>query len=131
MSGDYDPTELTRRESQIMDILYRREWATAAEVREDLPDPPGTSSVRKLLEILEGKDLVRHEEEGPRYVYRPAVPKEDARRSVLKRVMGTFFGGSAGDAMAALLEIEDLDLSEEDLARVERLARKARRGEPR
>lgn len=123
----YDPTELTRRESQIMEVLYRRETATVAEVREGLSDPAGYSSVRKLLEILEDKGHVVHEEDGPRYVYRPAVPKAEASRSVLKRVTGTFFGGSVEEAMAALLELEDL--SEEDLRRIERMARRARREE--
>lgn len=123
---EYDPTELTRRESQIMEVLYRRDVATAEEIREELADPPGYSSVRKLLEIMEDRGLVAHEEEGPRYVYRPVVPKGEASRSVLRRVVGTFFAGSVDDAIAALLDMDDLELSEDDLKRIERMARAAR-----
>ncbi len=125
---EFDPTDLTRREAQIMEALYRRGTASVADVQEDLPGPPGYSSVRKLLEIMEGKGMVSHEVDGPRYVYRPVVPRERASRSALRRVVGTFFGDSVEDAMAALLEFDDLDLSEDDLKRIERMARDARRG---
>ena len=127
MSEGFDRTELTRRESQIMRSLYRRGEATAAEVREDLPDPPGYSSVRKLLEILEGKGHVVHEREGRRYVYRPAVPAEEARGSVLRQVVGTFFQGSVEDAVATLLDSEAAELSDEELDRIVAMAERARR----
>lgn len=123
----FDRTELTRRESQIMRILFRREAATAVQVQEDLPDPPGYSSVRKLLEILERKGHVEHEREGRRYVYRPVVPVEEASRSVLRQVVGTFFQGSVEDAVAALLEAESARLSDEELDRIAAMAERARR----
>src|SRR5437762_11606126 len=85
---------LTRRESQIMEILHRLDRATAAEVQAELPDPPGYSSVRKLLEILEKKGEVQHEQDGPRYVYAPATVKTEARRSALEALVRTFFSGS-------------------------------------
>lgn len=131
MSGhreeEYDPTQLSRRESQIMTTLYRLERAGAAEIRDGLDDPPGYSTVRKLLEILEEKGHVQHEREGRRYVYRPVVPREAARRSALGRVLRTFFDNSVEDAMAALLGLEDEELSTAELKRIEELARTARK----
>lgn len=131
MSGEredrYDPTQLSRRESQIMTTLYRLGRAGAAEIRDGLEDPPGYSTVRKLLEILEEKGHVEHERQGRRYVYRPVVPREEARRSALSRVLRTFFDGSVEDAMAALLGLDDEDLTAADLERIETMAREARR----
>ena len=123
-AADYDPTQLSRRESQIMTALYRLERATVAEIRDALDDAPGYSSVRKMLEILESKGHVRHEDDGLRYVYVPTVPREEARRSVLRRVLGTFFDGSVEDVMAAL--VKDGELSAAELDRIERMAREAR-----
>src|SRR3954470_1199160 len=106
--------QLSRRERQIMDVIYRRGRATAAEVLEDLPDPPSYSAVRALLRLLEEKGHVRHEHDGPRYVYSPTVNRDRARRSALKHVVRTFFDGSATDAVAALLDGDAIDHSELD-----------------
>ena len=98
---------LTRRERQIMDVIYARGRATAAEVLEGIPDPPGNSTVRTLLRLLEEKGQLRHAEVGARYVYFPTVPREMARRSALRNVLDTFFNGSTEDAVAALLDLHD------------------------
>ena len=119
--------DLTRRETQIMAILHRRARATAAEVLAELPDPPGYSSVRKLLEILEGKGLVRHEQDGPRYVYSPSAAPEQARKSALQDVLRTFFGGSVEQAVATLLEISGPKLKPDELERIAKLAEQARK----
>src|SRR3954471_349842 len=94
---------LSRRERQIMDVVYRRGPATAAEVLEGLPDPPSYSAVRAMLRVLEEKGHLRHEEKGPRYVYLPTVPREEARQSALSQLVQTFFDGSTEQAVAALL----------------------------
>jgi predicted transcriptional regulator len=119
------PDSLSRRERQIMDVLYARRAATAAEVRDALPDPPSYSAVRALLRILEEKGHARHEQDGPRYVYSPQVPRDRARRSALKRLVSTFFGGSAAQAAAALIGSESL--SPEEVSRLSALLEKARR----
>ncbi len=115
------PPPLSRRERQIMDIIYRLEEASAAEVMENLPDPPSYSAVRALLRILEDKDHLRHRQEGPRYVYRPTVPRETAKHSALKHVLSTFFEGSVTQAVAALLDLTQEDLSEAELERLAHL----------
>jgi predicted transcriptional regulator len=94
---------LSRRERQIMDVIYRRGRATAAEVLEDIPDPPSYSAVRAMLRLLEEKGHVRHEQDGPRYVFLPIVNRDRARKSALTHVVRTFFDGSATEAVAALL----------------------------
>src|SRR3982751_82381 len=116
--------ELGRRERQIMDAVYRRGRATVAEVRKDLADPPTYSPVRGMLRFLEDKGLLRHEQDGLRYVYIPTVARSKARRSALRHLVRTFFGGSTQAAMAALLE--DTRMSDEELERLERLVEKAR-----
>ena len=118
---------LTRRERQIMDILYRRSRATAAEVMDDLSGEPNYSTVRTQLRVLEEKGHVRHEEQGQRYIYLPAVPRHAARKSALKHLVETFFDGSAEQAVAALLGGEGSRLSGEDLDRIGRLIDKARK----
>jgi len=118
---------LTRRERQIMDILYRRGRATAAEVMKDLSGDPNYSTVRTQLRVLEEKGHVRHEEENLRYVYAPAVPRHAARRSALKHLVDTFFDGSAEQVVAAVLGGEAARLSEEDIARIADLVEKARK----
>jgi predicted transcriptional regulator len=118
---------LTRRERQIVDILYRRGRATAAEVMEDLSGDPNYSTVRTQLRVLEDKGHVRHEDDGQRYVYAPAVPRHAARKSALKHLVETFFDGSAEQAVAALLGGEASRLSDEDLDRIGRLIQKARK----
>ncbi len=118
---------LSRRERQILDILYARGRATAAEIQSALPDPPSYSAARALLRVLEDKGHVRHEEDGPRYIYMPRVPRDRARRSALKHMVETFFGGSEADAAAALLDTSASKLSREDLDRMESLIARARK----
>jgi predicted transcriptional regulator len=118
---------LSRRERQIMDILYRRGRATAADVMADLTGDPSYSTVRTQLRILEDKGHVHHEEVGLRYVYLPAVPRRAARRSALRHLVDTFFDGSAEQAVAALLGGEATSLSDEDLKRIADLVSKARK----
>ena len=118
---------LSRRERQIMDVLHARSQATAAEVRAALPSPPGYSAVRALLSILEEKGHVRHRREGARYVYVPRTSPEIARRSALKRVVTTFFQGSVSQAMAALLDTADTELSNTELTRLQQLIKKAKK----
>jgi BlaI family penicillinase repressor len=116
-------TALSRREREVMDVLFRRGEATVAEVLEDLDDPPTYSAVRSILRVLEEKGHITHREDGPRYVYAPAVTRDRARRAALDHVVDTFFDGSAESALAALLRRSDLELSE---AQVKRLAREIR-----
>ena len=118
-------TTLSRRERQIMDILYQRGRSTAAEVMDDLPGDPSYSTVRTQLRVLEDKGHVYHEEIGLRYVYEPAVSRRSARKSALKHVVETFFEGSAEQAVAALLGGERL--SEDELNRLAELISKARK----
>ena len=120
-------TTLTRRERQIMDVLYRRSRATGAEVMEALPGEPNYSTVRTQLRVLEEKGHVRHEEEGLRYVYVPAVPRHSARKSALKHLVETFFDGSAEQVVAAVLGGEASRLSDDDLKRIADLVAKARK----
>ena len=120
-------TTLTRRERQIMDVLYRRGRATAAEVMAELTGEPNYSTVRTQLRVLEDKGHVRHEEEGGRYVYAPAVPRHAARKSALKHLVETFFDGSAEQVVAAVLGGEASRLSDEELDRVSALIDKARK----
>jgi Predicted transcriptional regulator len=121
-----DPSKLSRRERQIMDSIYRRGRATAAEVLEDLPDPPSYSAVRALLRLLEEKGHVRHEQDGPRYVFLPTVTRDRARKSALKHVVRTFFDGSPTDAVAALLD-GDTKLDESELDRLSAMIEQARK----
>jgi predicted transcriptional regulator len=118
---------LSRRERQILDILYQRGQATAADVQNALPEPPSYSAVRALLRILEDKGHVRHEQDGPRYVYVPTVARENAKRSALRHVLRTFFDGSAEQAISALLDESSTKLSPAELDRLARLIEEARR----
>src|SRR5262245_4488445 len=118
--------DLTRRESQIMEILYRRRRATVEDIRTELPDAPSPSSVRKLLEIMIDRGLLAREYEGPRHVYFPAVKPEDASRSSLKQLVRTFFNTSPGSAIAALLEIRRTQLSAAEYREVSNLVKRAR-----
>ena len=119
--------ELSRRERQIMDVIYRRGTATAAEVHAALPDAPSYSAVRALLRILEEKGHLNHAQDGPRYVFSPVVSRSSARESALRGVVRTFFGGSATEAVAALLDISDGKLSRDDLDEIAGLIRRAKR----
>ena len=111
---------LSRRERQIMDIVYRDGEVSARAIQDALPDPPSYSAVRGLLRILVDKGHLAHREDGVRYLYRATVPREQARTSALRRVLSTFFEGSAEKAVAALLDLSDGDLSDEELARLAR-----------
>lgn len=124
-------TVLTRRERQIMDILFRRGRATAAEVMNDLPGEPTYSTVRTQLRVLEQKGHVRHEQDGLRFVYMPVVARHAARKSALRHVVETFFDGSPEKAVAALLGGEAAKLSTEQLDRIAGLIAKARKEGPR
>jgi predicted transcriptional regulator len=117
---------LSRRERQIMDVLFRRGRATAAEVMEDLPGSPSYSTVRTQLRVLEEKGHVRHEEEGVRYVYMAVVRRHAARKSALKHLVDTFFDGSPEKAVAALLGGEATRISSDELDRISELIAKAR-----
>ena len=118
---------LSRRERQIIDILYRLGRATAADVMADLPGDPSYSTVRTQLRVLEEKGHVRHEEQGLRYVYVPAVPRRAARKSALRHVVDTFFDGSAEKTVAALLGGEGARVTEPELERIAGLIAKARK----
>ena len=117
---------LSRRERQIIDILYRRGRATAAEVMQELPADTTYSTVRTQLRVLEEKGHVRHEQDGQRYVYSPAVPRGTVRRSALRHLVETFFDGSVEQTVAALLG-GDSRLSESELERIAELIEKARK----
>jgi BlaI family penicillinase repressor len=112
---------LSRRERQIMDVLYRTGRATAADVQAGMPDAPSYSAVRTMLRILEDKGHVRHEPDGPRYVYIPTVARDKVKRSALKHVVNTFFEGSASQVMAALVELSPRDLDDDEIARLREL----------
>ena len=120
-------TALTKRERQIMDVLYRLGRATAADVLAALPGSPHYSTVRTQLRVLEEKGHVSHEEEGLRYVYTPAVPRAAARKSALRHLVDTFFDGSAEQVVAAVLGGEAKRLSDDDLKRIADLVAKARK----
>ena len=121
---------LTRRERQIMDILYRQGRATAGDVMDALSGSPNYSTVRTQLRVLEEKGHVRHEEHGLRFVYIPAVPRRAARKSALRHLVETFFDGSAENAVAALLGGEGARLSDDELQRIADLVAKSRSGKP-
>ena len=118
---------LGRRERQIMDILYQRDRATAAEVLADLPDPPSYSAVRGMLRLLETKGFVRHEWDGPRHVYRPSGNRAKASQSAARHLLKTFFNNSMESALTALLGASEQPLSDDDLKRLSRLLENARR----
>jgi predicted transcriptional regulator len=122
-----DHLHLSRRERQIMDILYREGRAAAGEVLERLPDPPGYSAVRAMLRVLENKGHLTHVLEDGRYIYRPTVPRNRASRSALQNLLQTFFDGSTEKAVAALLSESKNPLSEDEVERLSRLIADARK----
>lgn len=124
-----DTAQLSRRERQIMEIVYELGRATAVEVRERMPDPPSYSAVRAMLRILEDKGHINHEQDGPRYVFIPTVPREEASGTALRRLVRTFFGGSPEGAMAALLDLDGDRLDEDALQRLAEMIDEARREE--
>lgn len=119
-------TTLSRRERQILDILYSRGRATAAEILAALPDPPSYSAARALLRILEQKGHIRHESDGPRYVFVPRVSRQKARATALKHMLTTFFDGSAAEAAAALVDGSAAKLSSEELDQLQGLIERTR-----
>src|SRR5262245_37206457 len=120
-------SELTRRERQIMDILYRRTRATAGEVMQDLTGEPNYSTVRTQLRVLEEKGHVKHEEVGLRYVYSPTVPRGTVRQSALRHLIDTFYDGSTEKVVAALLGVEGSRMSQEQLDHIAEMVEKARK----
>ena len=119
--------DLSRRERQIMDILFELGQATGPEVQQRLSGEPSYSAVRTILRVLERKGHVRHVEEGLRYVYLPVVEREMAKKSAIGKLIATFFDGSTRAAAAALLDPSDTSLSDEDLAELEKMIRRARK----
>ncbi len=118
---------LSRRERQIMDVIYEAGSATVQEVLDRLDDPPGYSAVRAMMRILEEKGILKHRQDGPRYVYLPTTPREEVRRSALTHLVSTFFDGSMADTVATLLDIRDGELSDEEFQRLQRLIDKAKK----
>jgi BlaI family penicillinase repressor len=127
MAKNLAPNDVSRRERQILDALYRAGRATAADVQRALPDPPSYSAVRALLRILEDKGHVRHEQDGSRYVYMPRVGRERAKRPALRHLLNTFFDGSATQAIAAILDDGAGRLSSDELDRLQSMIDRARK----
>jgi predicted transcriptional regulator len=127
MAGKSKLDQLSRRERQIMDIVYRAGRASANDVLDQMHDPPSYSAVRALLRILEEKGLLRHEMSGTRYMYLPTVAPERARQSALRKVLDTFFDGSTERAVAALLELSRDGLSDQEAQRLSLLIDEARK----
>jgi len=119
------PTDLGRRERQILEAVYRLGRASVAQVRDQLADPPSYSAVRGMLNLLKDKGHLRHETDGLRYVYVPVVDAADARRSALAHVVRTFFAGSTADAASALFDLPDGRLSRTELAQLAKLVNQA------
>jgi predicted transcriptional regulator len=119
-------SDLSRRERQIMDVVYRLGRATATEIHERLPDPPHAAAVRTLLRILERKGELRHEKDGPRHVYFPTTPRNVAQQSAVRHLIGTFFGGSRAAAVAALLDESERPLSAAEREQIAGVIRRLR-----
>ena len=117
----FEQDRLSRRERQVMDILFRLGQASAQDVLDELPDPPGYSAVRALLATLEDKGLIQHAKESRRYVYTAAVPERRAKRTALKQLLTTFFGGKPEKLVASLLDPQDQQLSHEEIAKIRKL----------
>jgi predicted transcriptional regulator len=120
-------TKLPRREREIMDALYQSGEATVNEVMERMPDPPSYSAVRATLRVLEDKGLVKHKQDGPRYVYLPAIPTQKAGFAALKHLVHTFFDGSAEQALVALVQMSDANLTQAELERLSERIGKAKK----
>ena len=125
---DYQTVKLSRRERQIMDIVYQRGRVSVADVLEDLPDQPSYSTVRALLRILEEKGYLTHKKDGKRYIYRPTQPRHQAGRSALKQIFQTFFDKSVEKTVMAL--VSEVDLSDEELDRLSQRIEQAKKGDP-
>jgi BlaI family transcriptional regulator, penicillinase repressor len=127
MAEKQDPSQLGRREREILDIVFRLEEASVGAVVEQMAEPPAYDSVRTMLRLLERKGFVKHRQVGTRYVYRPTQSRTSARKSALSHLMATFFGNSVADTMAAVFDLKSDDLSDEELAKLQMLIDKARR----
>lgn len=121
------PDDLSRRERQIMDVIYRNGRATVRQVLTEMADPPSYSAVRALMRILEEKGHLKHTSEGPRYVYLPTRSTKNARKSALRHVLETFFNNSVENAVAEMLDVKRKELSDDDLARLKDIIEQARR----
>jgi predicted transcriptional regulator len=126
-SSNAHAPKLSRRERECLDILYRRGEATVAEVQEAMPDPPSYSAVRATLNVLVDKAAAQHRQDGPRYVYLPAVPAGSARNAAVKHLVDTFFGGSAEEAAVALLAMSDAKVSRDAIEKITRGIQSARK----
>jgi predicted transcriptional regulator len=122
-------SSLGRRERQIMDVIYRLEEASVADVLAQLPDPPSYSSVRTMIRLLESKGFLKHRRDGAKFIYRPTESRSSARRFAVRHLLATFFGGSATDAVAAILDDSVEHLTPDDLRRLRQVIRQARREE--
>ena len=129
MAKDHDYENLSRREREMMEVVYRLGEATAVEIRRGLSQPPSDSAVRTTLRILEEKGHLTHRKDGPRFVFTPTVPPRNARRSALRRVLKTFFPGSPEQAFATLLDVSGRDLTDEELDRIAAVVERARKEE--
>jgi predicted transcriptional regulator len=127
MSPKETHQNLSRRERQIMNVIYARGAVSVQDVVDQIPDPPSYSAVRAMLRVLEEKGHVKHREDGPRYVYLPTVPRDEASRSALRQLVRTFFDGSAEQAAAALLDMSGPELSKEELDRLSEAIEQARK----
>ena len=116
-----DPADLSRRERQIMDVVYRLGQASAQEIQENMPDPPSYSAVRALLAILVDKGSLKHDRDGRKYIYKPTVSADRAKRSALRRLLSTFYDNSPEKLVAALLDPEDLRLPDREIERIKAL----------
>lgn len=120
-------SDLSRREREVLEVVYRRERATASEVMDEMVDPPSYSSVRSVLTKLENKGHIRHEADGPRHVYFPVVRRERASRQALRHLLTTFFDGSPEQVVNALLDVSKSKLSADELARIDKMIKQARK----
>ena len=127
MAKEHSERSLGGRERQIMDVIYQLGEASVGEVRERLANPPSYSSVRTMIRLLERKGLLKHRQEGARYVYWPVRSRESASRSALRHLLQTFFGGSAPDAVAAILDVSAETLGQQDLKRIKQMIEQARK----
>ena len=127
MAKKRDPLQLGRREREILEIVFRLHEASVGNVMDQMAEPPAYDSVRTMLRLLERKGFLKHRQEGTKYVYRPTQSKSSASKSALTHLMATFFENSVADTMAAALDLESDDLSDEELARLQALIDKARR----
>lgn len=119
--------DLSKRERQVMEVIYKRKGASAKEVQEDIPDPPTNSAVRSVLIILEKKGFIRHKRQGKKYIYTPTIPPKKARYSAVKQLLATYFDNSLEKAVSTMLEIRNKDLTEEDLERLTQIVQNVRK----